>query len=269
MIPIRLLSLLNNGERIKYINDFKKKSGLISMLIIIIILITFLSITVIGQETSTAVENVPRGQGDGLWADITRSTLVNGETDEIIAKGDVLLIFENYRIEADLIRYNLKTKDITAEGNAFFDNGEYQLYTDKISGNLVNEEFQAAGNVLLEGLYEGKELQLSSQELTVQNSSVQDNTAGTPEDITEDSAVQDNTQMMIFTGDVALQYEEIEAYSDSVKINTADNTAFMEGNVRGKQGGIRLSGEKLEIDLNTGDSNLINGGFLFNGEGEE
>ncbi|MFP4662433.1 MAG: LptA/OstA family protein [Halanaerobiales bacterium] len=247
----------------------------IRLFIIITIMIAFLSFAVMGEAPS-AVESTARGEGEGFWADTLNFTLLDGEVNEATAEGNALLIYENYSIKADIIEYNMQTKDIAAEGNIVFNDGEYILYADRITGNLSSQDFNAVGNVIFEGSHQGEALKLTSEELTVrnnnpeniaeqngsENSTAQDNNSG-------NIASRNNAQLMTFTGDVSLRYGEIETYSDSLRYNTADNTAFLEGNVSGRQEEIRLSGEKVEIDLNTEKMRLLNGGLLFNSEGEE
>ncbi len=230
VIPIKLLRLSTK--------EMYNKFGFIFIFISVFIFISAFSLTVIGEEI------IARGETEGLWADSISTSLIEGSVSEVVAEGNSLMVYDNYKIEADFINYNMQTDDIIIKGSVFFDNGEYNLYTDEIIGNLLEQEFEAIGDVRLEG----EQLNVSSEGLLIKEQS----------------------HTMTFTGNVAFKYNEIEAVADIVRYDSETQIAILEGNVKGQHGSLSLSGGKMEINLKNEKMKLLGKAeLLFNNEGEE
>lgn len=217
---------------------------------VFIIFIFFTFILINGSCSFATGLEVAEQKKEGLWADSISTSFAEGTAEKVIAEGNALMYYRanegeaNYRIEADYIEYSLLTDDIYIKGNISFNNEDYQLYTDKINGNLERGLFEAVGDVLLEG----SELEINSVELSVQ----------------------DNERIMVFKGDVTLNYNEVKASADTVIYEPDKDLALLEGNVKGENEEMKISGDKMELNLKNEQMKLLGKAeFLFKNEGGE
>lgn len=60
-----------------------------------------------------------------------------------------------------------------------------------------------------------------------------------------------NEGLFIFTGNVLLLYKEIQVQADSLNYEREQDLLVLEGNINGQNGDLKLSGERMELDLNS------------------
>lgn len=231
VIPIKMLSI--------FMRDKYRRYSFIFTYIMLIMFILIFNFTVIAEGV------VSRGEGEGLWADTISTSFLEGSAEKVTAEGNTLMIYDNYRIESDFINYNMQTADVFIEGNIKFNTDQYTLYTDQMTGNLDNMEFKAVGNVQLKG---DQGLDVSSRKLFIQ----------------------EKEHKMKFIDNVVFKYKEIEAVADTAVYYSEKEIVLLEGNVTAERTDLRLSGEKMEINLGDEKMRLLGEAeLLFSNEGEE
>lgn len=190
-----------------------------------------------------SIVNATDNEEEGLRADRITTYFTEDSAAEVLAEGNALIIYDNIRIEADTISFNMETKDVVVNGNVYFKDVEYEFFTDSLKGNLDTNSFQASGDVRLNG----DKMFITSTLLDYNY----------------------KEKMMIFDKKVSLEYGSIKSTSDKVIFKIEEDIALLEGNVDGQQNGYSFSGDKLQI--NTREEKIILSGkarLLFEDKGE-
>ena len=231
VIPIKLFSI--------FIGDKYRKYGFIFTYIMIIIFVLISDFTVIAEKP------VSKGELGKLRADSISTSFLEGSVEEVIAEGNTLMIYDNYRIESDFIKYQMQSEDVFIKGDIVLTTDQYKLYTAQMTGNLDSMELKAVGDVQFKG---DDGLDINSRELLVQ----------------------EKKQMMKFMDNVLFKYGEIEAVADTATYYSEKEIVILEGNVTANRGDLQLSGEKLEVNLENEKMRLLGKAeLLFRNEGEE
>jgi|GEM_PF-4020500 len=179
---------------------------------------------------------------EGLYADKITVIMSGDSPAKAQAEGNARLIYNNWQIEADSIDYDLQTSNISIFGNVLFFDGNYRVEAGEMTGNLDEKVFTMQKKVKLTG----EDLQLISSSLSCSGNE------------------------LVFQGNSSIIYKDIEAEAKTITYNLDEQTALLEGNVRGTRNGYKLTGEKLLIDLSTEKIILSNKAqILFEDQGEE
>jgi len=182
------------------------------VLLILVLLFTTASVLAAGEEP------------EGLWADRITSFFADNGVDLLIAEGNALLVYEDYHIKADYIEYDYPGESIEIKGNISLSVGDYFLRAKSLSGNLNEKSFVARDEVY----FQADDLKINSISLEMKNEG-----------------------LFIFTGNVLLLYKEIQVQADSLNYEREQDLLVLEGNINGQNGDLKLSGERMELDLNS------------------
>ncbi|MFW6021975.1 MAG: LptA/OstA family protein [Halanaerobiaceae bacterium] len=209
------------------------------------VLILFLLLFILSAANNAAAPTSSVSQQQGIWADSITTSLVNEDTiDSIVAEGSALLRYNDIEVTSDYIEYNMGSEDVFISGNVDFHLDNYRLQAEELSGNLADMTLSARDDVIFSG-----------EELRIMASSV---------------SFDESKEEVVFTGETSLKYREIQASADTLIYNYQNEVAYLEGNVISQQNGLRLSGSRLEIDLESEKVKLLGQAeLLFEEEAEE
>ncbi len=172
----------------------------------------------------------------------------------IIAKGNANAVYGDLKLRGEMIEYARNTGKIKAEGpivfQTVFNQQDNTIKADQLDGNLHEEEFYFSGNVRIEN----EEFFITAETLDYQA----------------------ENEQIVLKGQAGLQpvlnYGQVKttATAQIITIMLEEEQALLEGNVKGKGDGSSFGGDRLTIDLVTGNITLSgNAQFRFEEQGEE
>ncbi|HUP48438.1 MAG TPA: LPS assembly protein LptD [Thermoanaerobaculia bacterium] len=116
----------------------------------LLILIT-LSAPLAAQTSRFGIVPAPRAGGGEVTFKVDEGGRVEAEKDEYtIFEGGVTIEYQDMRLRADKVTYNLKTKDVTAEGKVVIDQGPTRISATQAIYNLESKSgtfFNATGTM--------------------------------------------------------------------------------------------------------------------------
>ena len=172
----------------------------------------------------------------------------------MIAKGNANVVYGDLKLRGEMIEYTRNTGKIKAEGQIVFQTAFNQqdnmITADQLDGNLHEEELYFSGNVRIEN----EEFFITAQTLDYQTEHGQIVLKG------------------LAGHQPVFNYEQAKttATAQIITIMPEEEQALFEGNVQGKGDGFSFGGDRLTIDLVTGNITLLgNSQLRFEEQGEE
>lgn len=172
----------------------------------------------------------------------------------IIAKGNANAVYGDLKLRGEMIEYARNTGKIRAEGpivfQTVFNQQDNTITADQLDGNLHEEDFYFSGNVSIEN----EEFFITAETLDYQAENEQIVLKG-----------QGGLQPVLNYGQA-----KTTATAQIITIMLEEEQALLEGNVQGEGDGSSFGGDRLTIDLVTGNITLSgNARFRFEEQGEE
>lgn len=173
---------------------------------------------------------------EGIFGDEINIDSLEPSGEEITARGNALVIYKGYHLEAETIYYNSLTGGIRMNGGISVKNEGYHLTANKLTGNLYEESFTVIGDVELTGT----DVFLTGEELSYDNK-------------TEEVIVKGRPYLEYHD----LEYQDVKVRADHISYNITKKIAYLTGNVSGEQLGNSFSGKEMKANLETKKMTLI------------
>jgi lipopolysaccharide assembly outer membrane protein LptD (OstA) len=207
---------------------------------IIIILLTFFIIIYFNFPLIEAKQEI-----DGEIS-ANKITIINSDSSfELIAEGNVFLIYNEIRIRSDYGKMNRERDEIFFAGHVEISDREYLMKGEEFEGNLDN--YKLRKNVELNGT----EFKLKG-DLLIYNR---------------------ENERIVLEEEPHLDFKGIVATANKITYFIEDNYALLEGDVKGNNNGESFSADRLEIDfsLESGTDITLTGKarIVFSPEGEK